>query len=295
VLRDELNLLAAFAIVAEEGSFTKAAKRLEVSTSALSHAIRGLERSLGVQLLARTTRSVAPSAAGEQLLVRLRPALAEVEEALNELGHLRQRPSGRLRLVVPRAAEAVLLRPKLATFARDFPEITLEIVTSDRSRVDLVAERFDAGIHLGEFIDQAMTTLRISPDLRMAVVGTPAYFQAHGIPSTPHELTQHRCLAFRLGDEIYRWEFQRDGQAMTVGVDGPLVVDNVDLQLEAVLEGIGLAFFIEDNIAAHLESGRLVRVLEDWCPPFSGYFLYFPSRKHQPAALTALINALRLR
>lgn len=294
MLRDELSLLAAFSAVAEEGSFTKAAKRLEVSTSALSHAIRGLEVSLGVRLLARTTRSVVPTAAGEQLLVRLRPALDEIEGALGELGHLRERPAGRLRLLVPRLAVVLVLRPRLAAFAREYPDVKLDIVCRDQSGVDLVAERFDAGIQLGEFIEKDMATVRVSGDQRAAVVATPEYFAAHPAPATPHDLTRHRCIGMRLGDQLYRWEFELDGQALTVGVEGPLVVDNVDAMVEATLDGVGLANCFEDLVTPYLESGRLVRVLEAWCPPFPGFFLYFPTRRHQSAALAALIASLRV-
>lgn len=293
--RDDLNVLSAFLVVAEERSFTRAARRLGVSPSALSHAIRAVEERIGVRLLARTTRSVAPTDAGELLLSRLRPALGDVREALEEISGLRERPAGRVRLLVARLAATTVLGPKLGQFARDYPDIVLDVTTSD-SRVDLVAGRFDAGIHFGEFIERDMIAVRVSPDHRPAIVGSPAYFASRPRPKSPRDLTAHRCINFRHGDAgVYRWEFDKGKRSLTVAVDGPLIVDDVEIMIRAALDGAGLAFASERLVSPHLASGALVRVLEDWCPPFPGFFLYYPSRRQQPAALSALIESLRLR
>jgi DNA-binding transcriptional LysR family regulator len=291
---EDLNVLAAFAVVAEERSFTRAARRLVVSPSALSHAIRGLEERLGVRLLARTTRSVAPTEAGDQLLARLQPALGDVQEALHQLAGLRDRPAGRVRLVASPVAAALVLAPKLGAFARAHPEVTVDVCIRN-DRVDLVAGRFDAGITLGEFVERDMIAVRVSPDQRAAIVASPHYLAAHPKLESPRDLTRHRCINFRRGESgLYRWEFERDGHALSVAVEGPLIVDDLDLLIRAALDGAGLAFAFDQHVAPLLASGALVRVLEDWCPPFPGYFLYYASRRQQPRALAALIEALRL-
>lgn len=293
--RDDLNVLAAFLAVAEERSFTKAAKRLSVSQSALSHAVRGLEEHVGVRLLARTTRSVAPTDAGEQLIARLDPALTDIRGALEQVAGLRDRPSGRVRLVVSPLAATMVLGPKLGAFARAHPDVVLDVTTTTAMRLDLVAGRFDAGIHLGEFIERDMIAVRVSADQRAAIVGAPAYFDAHPTPRSPRDLTNHRCLNFRHGpNESYRWEFDQGKRSLAVAVDGPLVVDDVQLLIRAALDGVGLTFLMEEHAAPFLEDGRLVRVLDDWCEPFGGYFLYYPSRRQQPQALSALIATLRI-
>lgn len=292
--RNDLSTLAVFLAVAEERSFTRAGKRLGVSPSAMSHAIRGLEEDLGVRLLSRTTRSVAPTEAGERLLTRLRPALNDVQDVLNELSGLRDKPAGRLRLLVPRVAGTAVLGPKLANFTRDNPDVVLDI-TADDSRLDIVAGGFDAGIHFGEYIQKDMIAVRVSKDHRAAIVGAPAYFKEHPKPKTPHDLLKHRCINFRHGSAgIYRWEFDKGKKSLSVAVNGPLVVDDVEIVIRAAIDGIGLAFVGEDKVAQHLASGELIRVLEDWCQPFPGFFLYYPSRRQQPASLAALINTLRL-
>lgn len=294
MVRDELSVLSAFLVVAEERSFTRAAKRLGVSQSALSHAMRGLEEQIGVRLLARTTRSVAPTEAGEQVLAHLRPALADIRGALEGISGLRDKPAGRVRLLVPRFAAMTVLAPKLGQFARDYPDVVLDITTDD-SRVDLVAAGFDAGIQFGEFIQQDMLAVRVSPDHRPAIVGSPDYFQSHPRPKSPRDLLRHRCINFRHGSAgVYRWEFDKGKQSLTVAVNGPLVVDDVEIMTRAAIDGVGLAFMTEEHASPYLASGVLVRVLEDWCPPFPGYFLYYPSRRQQPAALAALIETLRL-
>lgn len=290
----DLSILAAFYAVAEERSFTKAAKRLGVSPSAMSHAIRGLEEHLGVRLLSRTTRSVAPTDAGEQLLARLRPALSDVEEALGQLSGLRDKPAGRVRLLVPRLAGTTVLGPRLAKFTRDYPDVVLDI-TADDSRLDIVAGGFDAGIHFGEYIQKDMIAVRVSPDHRAAIVGAPSYFKSNPKPKKPHDLLKHRCINFRHGSAgVYRWEFEKGKKSLSVAVNGPLTVDDVETLVRAAIDGVGLAFVSDERVAHELTSGELVRVLDDWCQPFPGFFLYYPSRRQQPAALTALITALRL-
>lgn len=292
---DDLNVLAAFLAVAKERSFTRAAKRLGVSRSGLSHAVRGLEERLGVRLLARTTRSVAPTEAGERLISRLDPALGEVEAVLEQIVGLRARPTGRVRLLVTPLSATMVLAPKLVEFTRRFPDVVLEVTTTQEGRTDLVASGFDAGIHLGESIQQDMVAVRVSQDQRLAVVGSPGYFALHPEPRSPHELLAHRCINLRGGSaRPYRWEFEKNGEAVVVDVTGPLVFDDADLMIRAALDGLGLTFSFEDYIGPLIASGALVRVLEDWCPPFSGYFLYHPSKRHQTAALSALIETLRL-
>jgi DNA-binding transcriptional LysR family regulator len=295
MMRDELSVLSALLAVAEERSFTRAAIRLNVSTSALSHAIRRLEEQIGVRLLARTTRSVAPTDAGEQLLARLRPALGEVSAALDQVSGLRDTPAGRVRLVVSPLAAAMVVAPKLGQFARDYPDVVLDVAITNEHRFDLVAGHFDAGIHLGEFIERDMIAVRVSPDQRAAIVGSPQYFESHPRPVSPRDLTSHRCINYRQGSEgLYRWEFDKDDESLAVAVQGALIVDAVEVLIRAAIDGVGLAFTLEAHAAPHLASGALVRVLEDWCPPFAGYFLYYPSRRQQPAALVALIGAFRL-
>ena len=295
MVRDDLSVLSAFLAVAEERSFTRAAKRLGVSTSALSHAIQGLEERFGVHLLARTTRSVAPTDAGAHLLARLRPALGDIQGALDQISRLRDRPAGLVRLVVSPIAATTVLTPKLGQFARDYPDVVLD-VTTDESRVDLVAGRFDAGIHFGEFIERDMITFRVSPDLRPAIVGSPGYFESHPKPASPRDLPSHRCINFRHGSAgVYRWEFDKGKQSLTVAVNGPLIVDDAEMMIRAAIDGVGLAFADEARVAPHLASGALVRVLEDWCPPFPGFFLYYPRQRQLPAALAAVIETLRFR
>jgi DNA-binding transcriptional LysR family regulator len=294
--REELSVLAAFAVVADERSFTRAAVRLGVSTSAVSHSIRALEERLGVRLLARTTRNVAPTDAGERLLAQLRPALDEIEAALTEVGRLRERPAGTIRLFAPSVAIAMTVSPKLAKFTRDYPDVVLDITTEDDSRRDLIAARFDAGIHLGEFLQRDMVAVKVSGEQRAAIVAAPSYFDSRPKPKMPQDLTAHRCIRYRMGSggPVYRWEFEKRGKPVIVSVSGPLVVNDVELTLRAASEGVGLAFALEEHVAERIARGELVRVLEDWCPPFDGFFLYYPSRRQQPAALQALVDALRV-
>jgi len=292
-MKNDLGELAAFAVVAEERSFTRAAARLGVSQSALSHSMRGLEKRLGLQLLARTTRSVSPTAAGTAILQDLTPALERIERSLAEARKRRESPTGRIRLIIPRSATYMVLLPKLARFARTYPEIVLE-VTSSYDPVDLVAGEYDAGVQIGEFIQRDMIAVRVSKDLRLAVVGSPEYFKARKIPRTPRDLKDHACIGFRFSSGIYRWEFEKGRKALTVNPQGPATFDDPDLVVQAVLNGVGIATTVEQPISEMIAKGRLVQVLRDWCPTFPGYFLYYPSRRNQPAALAALINTLRL-
>jgi len=296
ILRDELTVLAAFAVVATERSFTKAAVKLNVSRSAISHAIRTLEERMGLRLLARTTRTVAPTDAGERLLSQLGPALHDIQAALTAVGRLREKPAGVVRLIAPPIVLATLLSPKLAKFSRDHPDVMLDITSEDDTRLDLVAGRFDAGIHLGEFVQRDMVAVKVTGQQRAAIVAAPSYFDSHPKPKTPRDLTTHRCLRYRMGPHgpVYRWEFEKRGKPVTVAVSGPLVVNDAEFMFRAALDGVGLAYALEGYVAEDIARGTLVRVLEDWCPPFDGYFLYYPSRRHQPPALQALVDALRL-
>jgi DNA-binding transcriptional LysR family regulator len=292
--RDELNVLSWFLTVAEERSFTGAAKRLRVSPSAVSHAIRGLKERLGVRLLARTTRSVAPTEAGKRLIASLRPALGDIRGALEIVSGLGDKPVGRVRLVLTPLAAMAVLAPKLGQFARDYPDVLLD-VTTEKSRVDIVAAGYDAGIQLQEFIERDMVAVRVSRDLRAAIVASPDYFDSHPKPTSPRDLVHHRCINFRHGSaDVYRWEFDKGAESLSVAVNGPLIVDDVELMVRGALDGVGLAFVDEERVSPHLESGALVRVLEDWCPPFPGFFLYYPSQRQLPAALSALVDTLRL-
>jgi DNA-binding transcriptional LysR family regulator len=291
-MRNDLGELSAFALVAEERSFTRAAARLGVSQSALSHSIRGLEKRLGLQLLARTTRSVSPTAAGAVLLQDLAPALERIERSLAEARKQRENPAGRIRLIIPRTATQMVLLPKLAQFALAYPEIVLEI-TSSNDPVDLVAGEYDAGVQIGEFIQRDMIAVRVSKDMRLAVVGSREYFNLHEIPRTPRELKDHRCIGFRFSSGIYRWEFEKGRKTLTVNPQGPATFDDPDLVIQAVLNGVGIGTAMEGTLAGMIAEGSLIQVLRDWCPIFPGYFLYYPSRRNQPAALVALIETLR--
>src|SRR5918996_5846001 len=294
MVRDELSVLSAFLAVADERSFTKAAKRLNISTSGLSHAIRRLEEQIGVRLLTRTTRSVSPTDAGEQLLAQLRPALSDIRGVLTTLSGLQSTPVGRVRLLCPRLAAKTVVGPKLGQFAREYPGVELEITTDD-SRLDLVSAGYDAGIQFGEYIARDMIAVRVSPDIRHAIVGAPSYFTSHTKPESPRDLLNHRCINFRhRGESVYRWELEKGDESVAIAVNGPLILDDEDLVVQAVIDGAGLALVTQDRAAPYLAQGELVRVMEDWSPPFPGFFLYYPHRKQQPAALTAVIETFRL-
>jgi len=292
----DLGALAMFAVVAEERNFTKAAVRLGVSRSAVSHAIHALEERLGLRLVARTTRAVSLTEAGQRLLTGLAPALESIDAAVLDVGELRDRPAGRIRLIAPPIVLSTLLSPKLGAFTRTYPDIVLDITSEDDTRGDLVARRYDAGVHLGEFLQRDMTAVRVTREQRAAVVAAPTYFDAHPKPKRPSDLTSHRCVLYRMGPEgpIYRWEFEKRGKPVSVSVSGPVIVSDAQFMIRAALDGVGLAYILEDYVAEHIARGELVRVLEDWCPPFAGYFLYYLSRRHQSPALRALVAALRV-
>jgi DNA-binding transcriptional LysR family regulator len=224
------------------------------------------------------------------------PALHDIEAALIDVGRFREKPAGVVRLIAPPIVLATLLSPKLAKFAREYPDVLLDIVSEDDTRRDLVAGRFDAGIHLGEFLQRDMVAVKVTGEQRAAIVAAPTYFDSHPKPKTPRDLTAHRCLRYRIGADgpVYRWEFEKRGKPVTVSVSGPLTVNDVEFMIRAALDGVGLAFALEEHVAEHIARATLVRVLEDWCPPFEGYFLYYPSRRHQPRALQALVDALRV-
>jgi DNA-binding transcriptional LysR family regulator len=293
MLPQDLSSLSTFLLVAEERSFTRAAKRQGVSPSAVSHSMRALEEEVGVRLLARTTRSVALTEAGEQLLSRLRPALAEVSETLEEISGGRDKDAGRIRLLLPRLAVSSVLAPRLGELSRSYPDILLDVTTDD-SRRDIVAEGFDAGIHFGEYIQKDMIAVRVSPDQRPAIVVSPSYFDSHPRPKAPRDLLQHRCINFRHGAAgLYRWEFEKGKKCLSVAVGGSLVVDDLELVIRGAVEGVGLAYVAEQEVAMQLADGTLVRVLQDWCQPYPGFFIYYPSRRQKTAALTALVSILR--
>ena len=263
-----------------ERSFTRAAAKLGVSQSALSHTIRGLEARLGVRLLTRTTRSVAPTEAGERLLRTVGPRLDEIDAELAALSALREKPAGTIRITAGEHAAETILWPALARLLPDYPDIKVEIIV-DYGLTDIVAERYDAGVRLGEQVAKDMVAVRIGPDMRMAVVGAPAYFASGRSRKTPQDLTEHACINLRLPTYggLYAWEFEKDGRELKVRVEGQLVFNNAALLLKAALAGFGLAYVPEDQVQPHIAEGRLVRVLADWCPPFAGYHLYYPSRR----------------
>ncbi|MBZ9775665.1 LysR family transcriptional regulator [Mesorhizobium sp. CO1-1-8] len=294
--RDNLNELTAFLAVAREESFTRAAAKLGVSQSALSHTVRALEERLGVRLLTRTTRSVSPTEAGERLVRTIGPRLDEIESELTALSALREKPAGTIRITAGEHAADAILWPALAKFLPDYPDIKVEIIV-DYSLTDIVAGRFDAGVRLGEQVARDMVAVRIGPDMRMAVVGSPAYFAKWPQPRTPQDLTTHNCINLRLPTYggLYAWEFEKAGRELKVRVEGQLVFNTAALRMNAVLAGLGLAYLPEEQVTAHLADGRLVRVLADWCAPFPGYHLYYPSRRQATPAFSLMVDALRYR
>lgn len=291
---DNLNDLAAFIAVAEECNFTRAAKRLGVSQSALSQTVRQLEARLGVRLLTRTTRQVVPTEAGMRLLGSVGPRIEEIQHALMQLSALREKPSGTIRLTATENAAESVLWPAISRLVADYPDIKVEVMI-DYGLTDIVKDRFEAGVRPGGMIAKDMIALRIGPPMRMAVAGAPAYFADHPRPVTPKDLVEHRCINLRLSGHggLYAWEFERQGQKLNVHVDGPLIFNACPLILNAVLAGRGLAYLTEGQFAPYLANGQLVRVLEDWCEPFAGYHLYYPSRRQPTPAFTLLIDYLR--
>ncbi|MBV9378130.1 MAG: LysR family transcriptional regulator [Alphaproteobacteria bacterium] len=291
-----LNDLLAFLAVGQERSFTKAAAKLGVSQSALSHTMRGLEERLGVRLLTRTTRSVAPTEAGERLLHSIGPLFEEIEVELGALSELREKPAGTIRLTATEYAADEILLPKLAKLLPAYPDIKIEIII-DYGLTDIVAGRFDAGVRNGEQVAKDMIAVRVGPDMRMAVVGSPSYFSARPPPEKPQDLIDHNCITLRLPTHggLYAWEFEKDDRELRVRVDGQLTYNTTAQMLTASLAGLGLAYVPEGMAKPYLARGRLRRVLEDWCLPYSGYHLYYPSRRQPTPAFALLVNALRYR
>jgi DNA-binding transcriptional LysR family regulator len=292
--RGNLNDLLAFLAVGRERSFTKAAAKLGVSQSALSHTIRALEERLGMRLLTRTTRSVAPTEAGERLLQTIGPRFAEIEAELAALSELRDKPAGTIRITATEYAADTILLPKLAKLLPIYPDIKVEIVIG-YGLTDIVAERFDARVRSGEQVAKDMVAVRIGPDMRMAVVGAPSYFKMRPEPRQPHDLIDHNCITLRLPTHggLYAWEFEKDGRELRVRVDGQLTYNTTAQMLNASLSGLGLAYLPEGWAQPHLAKGRLKRVLKDWCLPYSGYHLYYPSRRQPTPAFALLVSALR--
>jgi DNA-binding transcriptional LysR family regulator len=294
--QENLNDLIAFLAVARERNFTRAAAKLGVSQSALSHTIRDLEARLGVRLLTRTTRSVSPTQAGERLLHTLGPRFDEIEAELAALSEFRDKPAGTIRITATDYAADTILLPKLAKSLQLYPDIKVEIIV-EYGLTDIVAGRYDAGVRAGEQVAKDMIAVRIGPDMRIAVVGAPAYFKNRSEPKKPQDLIGHNCINLRLPTHggLYAWEFEKDRHELKVRVEGQLVFNGTFQMLNAALAGFGLAYVPEDLVLPHLKKGRLKRVLEDWCPPYSGYHLYYPSRRQSSAAFTLLVDALRYR
>jgi DNA-binding transcriptional LysR family regulator len=294
--RGNLNDLLAFAAVARERSFTRAAAQLGVSASALSHTLKALEERLGIRLLARSTRSVSPTEAGERLLRTIGPRLEEIESELAALTELRGKPAGTIRITAGEHSAKSVLWPKLEKFLPEYPDINVEI-SIDHALTDIVANRYDAGVRLGEQVEKDMIAVRIAPDMRMAVVGAAPYFARSAPPQKPQDLTDHDCINLRLPTYggLYAWEFEKDDQELRVRVDGQLVFNTTSQTLTAVLAGFGLAYLPEDLVQPHVDQGKLTRVLGDWCPPFPGYHLYYASRRQSSPAFSLLVEALRHR
>jgi len=292
----KIDDLQAFVAVARAQSFTKAAAQVGVTPSALSHTMRALEARLGLRLLSRTTRNVAPTEAGERLLRSIAPLFEQIGLEVEALGELRDKPAGTLRITCTDDAIELYLRPRLAQFLADYPDVTLEFMV-DYGFTNVVEERFDAGIRLGEAISKDMIAVRISPDWRLAVVGSPTYLERNPAPQTPHELTRHRCvnIRHRPAGSIYAWEFEKDGHAFSVKTEGQLVFNSVVHMLNSAVDGIGLAYVPEALAAPYLANGRLVEVLADWCPTFEGFHLYYPNRRQASPAFAAFVEAFRYR
>lgn len=287
------NDLAAFVAVAKEQSFTRAAAKLGVSPSALSQTIRNLEKRLGVRLLTRTTRSVASTEAGERLLRTAAPRFEEIEAELSALNELREKPAGTVRITAGEHAAISTLQPVLKRLLPDYPDIRVEVIV-DYGLTDIVTEGYDAGIRMGEQVAKDMIAVRIGPDMRMAVVGSPAYFERYSLPETPQDLMEHQCINIRLPTYggLFPWDLEKDGREVNVRVDGQLVFNNIGMRLSSTLDGLGLAYMPEDQVLPYINEGRLVRVLEDWCPYFPGYHLYYPNRQYKSPAFALLLDAL---
>lgn len=293
---ENFNDLAAFAIVAKERSFTKAAAKLRVSPSALSQTIRNLEERLGLRLLTRTTRSVASTEAGERLLRTVAPRFEEIEAELAALSELRDKPAGTVRITAGEHAAVSVLQPALKRFLPDYPDIRVEIII-DYGLTDIVAQGYDAGVRMGEQVAKDMIAVRIGPDMRMAVVASPAYFKRYPRPKTPQDLTRHNCINLRLPTYggLFPWDLEKDGREINVRGEGQLIFNSLSMRLHSALDGLGMAYMPEDHVKPYIADGRLIRVLKDWCPSFPGYHLYYPSRRHSSPALALLADNLRYR
>ncbi|HEY3639358.1 MAG TPA: LysR family transcriptional regulator [Rhizomicrobium sp.] len=292
----QINDLLAFLAVARERSFTRAAAQLGVTQSALSHTIKTLEERLGLRLLVRTTRNVATTSAGERLLRTIGPCFQQIEEELAFLTELRDKPAGNIRITTSAFAAETILMPALAKFVLDYPDIHVEAVI-DPGLTNIVAERYDAGIRLGEQVERDMVAVRIGPELRMAAVASPSYFDAHAKPKVPQDLTRHNCLNIRLQTYggLYAWEFEKNGRPLNVRVNGQIISNGSTAIVAGALLGLGIAYVPEDMVRNHIADKKLVRVLGDWCPSFPGYHLYYPSKRQPSAAFALLIQALRFR
>jgi DNA-binding transcriptional LysR family regulator len=294
--QENFNDLVAFVTVAREESFTRAAVKLGVSQSALSQTVRGLEERLGLRLLTRTTRRVSPTPAGERLLQTAGPRFDEIQLELSALSELRDKPAGTVRITAGEHAAISVLAPALEKILPNYPDINVE-VTVDYGLTDIVAERYDAGVRLGEQVAKDMIAIKIGPEMRMAVVGSKSYFQSNPWPETPQDLTSHNCIQIRMPTygNIFPWEFEKDGHEVKVRVEGQLVFNNMGMRRDAALRGLGLAYMPEDQVVDEVRRGDLIRVLEDWCEPFAGYHLYYPNRRHTSPAFAAVVDALRFR
>ena len=293
-MRRNLNDLLAFVTVAREGSFTRAASVLGVTQSALSQAVRGLEERIRIRLLTRTTRSVAPTPAGERLMLAIGYRFDEIEAELDALTAMRDKPAGTVRITCGEHVLRSILLPKLAPLLHEYPDIAMEFDVNYGFR-DIVADRFDAGVRLGSTVDKDMVAVPIGPSLRLAVVASPDYFDANGVPDSPSDLATHRCINQRMASSggLYVWDFERGDEKVNVRVDGPVVFNTTPPQIDAALAALGIALLPEDEVSDHLQTGRLTRVLEEWCPKFPGYHLYYPSRRQQSPAFSLVIGALR--
>lgn len=296
MLRDNLNDLVGFIAVAREGSFTKAAAKLGISQSALSHAISGLEKKLGIRLLARSTRSVSTTEAGERLLFKIGPRLDEIGEELSVIGELSGSPSGTIRINGIDHAVKAFIWPKLANTLKQYPDLNVEI-TADNKLIDIVAERYDMGVRLGESVPKDMIAIRISPELQMAVVASPEYFDKTSMPITPDDLKTHNCINYRLPTfgGIYSWEFEKDQLEVSIRLEGQVTFNSSYLAIEAALANIGVAYLPYEMAEEYINKGLLIRVLEDWCPFFPGYHIYYPNRHQPSSAFTTIVEALRYR
>ena len=294
--RDEFTEMRAFLAVAQERSFTRAASKLGVTRSALSHTISTLEERLGVRLLSRTTRDVAPTAAGARLVESIEPHFESIAAGIRAMSAHRDKPSGEVRIVCPDDAVDLVFRPRLTAFLHDYPDITVELII-DNGFTNIVERQFDAGVRLGEAIARDMVAVRLGPDVSYAVVGSPEYLAGHALPATPHDLTDHNCINLRLPTSggLYAWEFEKDGREFSVRVEGQLILSNIEPAINAALDGVGLSYVPRDLVRQHLGSGRLQEVLSGWTPTFQGYHLYYPSRRHPSSAFSAFVEAFRYR